>query len=50
MKNSRIYLICYWNNRIKNSSDVFEHVFFLCRMERNLLKINKKSLTVFENK
>jgi len=47
MENSRINLICYWINRIKNSSGVFELVFFLCRVKRDLLKINNKYSTVF---
>jgi len=59
MENSWINLTCYWNNRIKNSSGVFELVFFVCLnlyffiknlLERNLLKMNKKSLTVFKKK
>jgi len=29
---------------------VFELVFFLCRVERNILKINEKSSTDFEKK
>jgi len=46
MENSRITGII----EQKNSSGVFELEFFLCRVERNLLKINEKSSTDFEKK
>jgi len=49
MENLQINLICYWHNRIKNGSGVFER-FFLCRVGINLFQINKKSLTMFEKK
>jgi len=35
---------------IRRYYGVFELVFFLCRVETNLLKINKKSSTVFQKK
>jgi len=45
MENARIKIVCYWNNRIKNSSGVFELVF-LCWVERKFTK-NKKIFNCF---
>jgi len=50
MENSRIDLSCYWNNRKKQLSGVFELVFFLFRVERNFRKINKNLRLFLKNK
>jgi len=50
MENSRINFICYWNNRIKNSSGVFELVFFFMSSRKKCIKNKQKIFDCFWEK